>query len=125
VYNNSYKLENNPSYLYSWGVGIESAIYAENNFFKVDDTITPDRLISALKGTAIFDSGTLINDRCEGGETDIVQAFNALNDPDLTEDVGWAPTLFTELQSTKRVPTTVRNGAGPIGCDGSDGDHGR
>ncbi len=36
VYNNYYKIEKVPNYVYSWGVGIESAIYAENNFFKTD-----------------------------------------------------------------------------------------
>ena len=41
-----------------WGVGIESAIYAENNFFKTDKTVTPDQFISRLNGTAIFEAGT-------------------------------------------------------------------
>ena len=58
VYNNYYKIERLPTYGYSWGVGIESAIYAENNFFKTDKTVTPDQFISRLNGTAIFEEGT-------------------------------------------------------------------
>ena len=47
VYNNYYKIDNPDNYVYSWGVGIESAIYAENNFFWVNpgSGITPDRFI--------------------------------------------------------------------------------
>jgi pectate lyase len=44
VYNNYYWPKNSENYQYSFGVGRESAIYAENNFFRTDDSITPDRL---------------------------------------------------------------------------------
>jgi pectate lyase len=113
VYNNYYKIENAPAYGYSWGVGFESAIYAENNFFETDKTLTRDRLIERLNGTAIFESGTEIDGRCEK-EGALVLAWNAVNDPDLSDAVGWAPSLFSELQATKRVPVSVKNGAGPF-----------
>ena len=61
VFNNYYKVQDPPSYVYSWGVGIESQIFAENNFFRTDDTITPDQLIERLNGIAIQASGTLVN----------------------------------------------------------------
>ena len=50
VYNNYYKIERLPTYQYSWGVGIESAIYAEDNFFKTDKTVR--RISSSSVSTA-------------------------------------------------------------------------
>jgi pectate lyase len=114
VYNNYYKIERLPTYGYSWGVGIESATYAQNNFFKTDNNVTPDRFISRLNGTAIFEEGTHVNGTPANNLVDVVAAWNAVNDPDLVETVGWTPTLFLELQPTKRVPSSVQNDAGPF-----------
>ena len=112
VYNNYYRIEQLPTYGYSWGVGIESAIYAQNNFFKTE-TVTPDRFISRLNGTMIFEEGTHLNGTPPGNQVDVVAAWNAVNDPDLVETVGWTPTLFLEIQPTQTVPS-VQSGAGPF-----------
>lgn len=114
VYNNYYKIEKVPYYVYTWGVGIESAIYAENNLFKTDKSITPDMFIEAYKGTAIHESGTYVNGTPDKNLVDILAAYNAVNDPDLSPDVGWAPTLFLEIQPTGKVPSAVQNDAGPF-----------
>lgn len=114
VYNNYYKVERNPTYGYSWGVGIESAIYAENNFFKTDKTVTVDQFIERLNGTAIYESGTYLNGTPPKNLVDVVLAWNGVNDPDLTEEVGWTPTLSLEVQDTGRVPSTVQSQAGPF-----------
>lgn len=39
----------------------ESAIYAEDDFFRTDKNVTPDQLISLVKGTAIHATGTLLD----------------------------------------------------------------
>lgn len=114
VYNNYYKIVNNPRYGYSWGVGIESKIYAENNYFQTDQSITPDQLIKVYKGTAIHESGTRLNGTPGGGFTDLLAAYNAANDPDLSGNVGWTPTLFTEIQDAQRVVPAVESGSGPF-----------
>jgi pectate lyase len=114
VYNNYYKIERLPGYVYSWGVGIESAIYAENNFFKTDKAVTPDQFIGRFNGTAIFESGTQVNGTPEKNLVDVVAAWNAVNDPDLSTTVGWAPSLFTPIQATRRVPAAVQSDAGPF-----------
>jgi pectate lyase len=120
VYNNYYKIDHPETYVYSWGVGKESSIYAQNNFFRVDKhaDITPDRFITVLNGTAIFEEGTLLNSpsrsKRHGGEVDVVAAYNALYDPDLVEDVGWTPTLFIDLMDTRHVMPAVESGAGPF-----------
>lgn len=114
VYNNYYKIERLPEFQYSWGVGIESAIYAENNFFRTDRSVTPDRFIARFNGSAIFASGTLVNGTPAKNLVDVVAAWNAVNDPDLGTDVGWAPSLFGVIQPTNKVPSAVQNDAGPF-----------
>jgi pectate lyase len=114
VYNNYYWLKQAPSYVYSWGAGIESAIYAENNFFKVDETFTPDRLITAFRGTAIHESGTYVNGISDKHLVDVLAAYNAAIDPDLGSDVGWTPTLFTEVEPIGKVLSGVQSSTGPF-----------
>jgi pectate lyase len=114
VYNNYYKIVNNSGYGYTWGVGIESKIYAENNYFQTDQSIAPDQLIKVFKGTAIHESGTRMNGTPGGGVTDVLAAYNAVNDPNLSGDPGWAPTLFLEIDETQRVVPAVESGSGPF-----------
>jgi pectate lyase len=127
VYNNLYRIRELPTYGYSWGVGVHFTpippeppvppgvgIYAENNFFQTDDTVTPDMFIERFNGTAIHATGTLLNGRRTQHMVDVVAAWNELNDPDLATDVGWTPTLFTAIDPTKSVPLQVGLRAGPF-----------
>jgi pectate lyase len=104
LYNNFYRIANPSSYVYSWGVGIQSAIIAENNFFVAEQGLTPDVFIERFNGTAIDESGTLLNGVLNRNRVDLVAAYNAANDPDLLSDVGWTPTLFKEIHPTWSVP---------------------
>jgi pectate lyase len=114
VYNNLYRIANPASYVYSWGVGIQSAIVAENNFFVADPSVTADEFIERFNGTAIDESGTLLNGLLKGNRVDVVAAYNAVNDPDLSTSAGWTPTLFDEIQATQSVPALVlRSGPQP------------
>jgi len=118
IYNNYYKIGNAENYVYSWGVGIQSAIYAENNFFRVNPStgITPDEFIERLNGTAIFETGTMLNSPSQSGqhEIDVLAAYNRVNDPDLLDGVGWTPLLFVDLMETQDVMPAVESGAGPF-----------
>ena len=118
IYNNYYKIGNPENYVYSWGVGIQSAMYAENNFFRVNPStgITPDMFIERLNGTAIFETGTMLNSPSQSGQhsLDVLEAYNAVNDPDLLDGVGWTPSLFVDLMETQDVPPAVESGAGPF-----------
>jgi len=97
---------------------IESAIYAENNFFWVNPSagITPDMFIERLNGTAIYESGTMLNSPSQSGwhTVDVLAEYNAVNDPDLLSDVGWTPTLFIDFLETQDVIPAVESGAGPF-----------
>jgi pectate lyase len=118
VYNNYYLIRNPESYVYSWGVGIQSRIYAEQNFFEVHRhaDVTPDRFLSVLNGTAIFATDTQLNARSRSGRhiVDVVALYNEVNDPDLSTDVGWTPALFVDLIPAREVPQAVHGGAGPF-----------
>jgi pectate lyase len=119
VYNNYYKVTNPQNYQYSWGVGIQSKIYAENNFFCTDtgkeEFVSPQRFITRLNGTAIHESGTLLYSGQLGYHfVDVLAEYNAVNDPDLGNDVGWVPTLFDEIQSAAAAETAVTRKSGPI-----------
>ena len=110
VYNNLYKIVNTPNYGYSWGVGIESQIYAENNYFKTDDKVALDKIIGNYKGTAIYASGTRVNDK----DLDVLAAHNAANETKITGKVDWKPTLVTKVEPVESVISTVESGTGPI-----------
>ncbi len=82
VYNNFYDVRNTPKYQYSWGVGIESAIYAEENFFLAPRSFTPDQILDRFNGTALSASGTLLVGPPVRNPVDVIAAWNASNDPD-------------------------------------------
>ena len=121
VYNNYYEVLNAPSsgfipsYQYSWGVGVESAIFAQNNAFRLRG-VTPDQIIRRFNGTKIGVSGTVIN--APDNEVDVLAAYNAVNTPPLLPDPGWTPTLFTSMDPAGSVPALVTCVAGDVTRNG-------
>ncbi len=112
VYNNCYNVSQGSDYYYSWGVGVESAIYAENNYF--DSSVIPDQFIAGLGGTMIHESGTFVNGHSNKNLTDVLAAYNATHDPDLSGEVGWVPTLYTKIYPTQSLPGLVPASSGPF-----------
>jgi pectate lyase len=121
VYNNYYEVLNSassgaiPSYQYSWGVGIESAIWAQNNAFRLRG-VTPDQIIRRFVGTKIGVSGTVIN--APDNVVDVLAAYNAVNTPALLSDPGWTPTLFPSMDPAGSVPALVTCVAGDVTRNG-------
>ena len=76
--------------------------------------MTPDAFIENFGGTVIFEEGTMVNGKTPAYRVDVVGAYNAVNEPDLSEAVGWTPTLFTEIHPTQAVPGLVSGFAGPF-----------
>jgi pectate lyase len=97
VYNNYYTTAvSGPfEFSYSWGVGVESSLYAENNFFSFSAGTDPAAVIADFDGTAISERGTWARtgDRGFGKPISLLDAYNAVNDPPLGDDVGWTPEL--------------------------------
>ncbi|HEY0504366.1 MAG TPA: hypothetical protein VGD42_12850 [Lysobacter sp.] len=116
VFNNQYTLttEGAQTYAYSWGVGIESKLFAQNNHFLVPSAVTPDLIAEHFNGTALFEEGTLRNGVSRHAHVDVVDAYNAVNSVPLSRDVGWTPTLYRRIDPTVVVPIAVILGAGPL-----------
>ena len=118
VYDNLY-VATDDLYQYSLGVGVESSIYAENNYFRLGADVPPADVIHYWKGTKITAIGSLVQ---AGGNrpapTDLVAAYNAAYDPDLAPDAGWTPTLRTRVDPAWLVPLVVTAAAGSshLGC---------
>jgi pectate lyase len=113
LYNNLYDVRDTPTYNYSWGVGIESAIYAEENVFIADRNFAVDRIIDRFNGTALSVSNTLVIGPRVRNPVDVIAAWNEVNDPDLGFDAGWVPTLDHELLPAWTTPILVPLLAGP------------
>jgi pectate lyase len=112
LYNNMF-VATDEDYSYSIGVGVESAVYAQNNFFVLGGDVAAGDVIRYWKGTRITAIGSLVS---AGGRlprpVDLVAAHNAAYDPDLSPDAGWTPTLRRRLDPTVAVPLVVLTSAG-------------
>ena len=118
VYNNAYTATDE-DYQYSLGVGVESSIYAENNFFRLGSAVAPADVIHYWKGTKITEIGSVVQlPGARPAPFDLLAAYNAAYDPDLLPDAGWTPVLRTRVDATALVPAIVAltAGAGRLGC---------
>jgi len=114
IFNNLYAIEDPEAYSYSWGVGIQSQIYAQNNYFRTSAAIAPADVIDRLNGTAIYAAGSFVNGKSKAFEVDLVAAYNAAHTPDLVPTVSWTPTLFVTIHPTQAVEGLVSGSAGPF-----------
>ncbi|WP_428965299.1 pectate lyase family protein [Micromonospora fluostatini] len=113
IYNNYYRLSGE-GFEYAIGVGVQSAVYAQNNYFTLGSGITAADLLYDWSGTAITTRGNWVHEagRLPRG-VDLVAAYNAQHDPDLSPDAGWTPTLRTgPVLPAPLVPLTVQALAG-------------
>lgn len=112
VYDNLYVIPDARTYVYSWGVGVQSHTFAQNNFFQTVAGIDPGSFVTVFGGTALHATGTFVNGLAPANGTDVLAAYNATHDPDLSADVGWTPTLFDRIDPTRLVPFLVTEQAG-------------
>lgn len=113
IYDNLYIATGEETYGYSIGVGFESSIYAENNYFLRSADLGDGDLIKYWKGTRITAKGTLVQVGSRlPRPVDLVAAYNAAYDPDFAPDAGWVPTLRPRLDPTVLVPVIVKAAAG-------------
>jgi pectate lyase len=94
VYNNLYRVPVAEPYSYSWGVGVQSAIYAENNYVAFGAGVAPDSFVYDWGGTAMTEKGTWARvGAAWPTPVSLLAAYNATHDPDIATDAGWTPTL--------------------------------
>ncbi len=108
VYDNYYNEGKNPNFLYALGVGIDSQIYAQNNYYRLPAGFLVGNVIGYYNGTAIHTEGDLVN----GKPVDLLAAYNAINTPTLSGNVGWTPTYYLHIDPTSRVPELIERYAG-------------
>jgi pectate lyase len=94
VYNNLYRVNRDTNYHSTLGVGFESQIYAENNYFEFSPMYGPMEVIDGKKGTQITAVGNCWKETDQCLPTDFVAEWNAKFDPDLKADAGWKPTRY-------------------------------
>jgi len=93
IYNNYYRLAGD-GFQYAWGVGVQSSIYAENNYLALNDGIAAADVLYDWGGTAITEKGNWVQDgRRLPRPVNLLDAYNASHDPDLGPDSGWKPAL--------------------------------
>ncbi len=108
VYDNLYRASDADRFIYALGVGVQSAIYAENNFVQTSADIPLDAYVFNWGGTVMTERGTLA--RIGTGPirpVNLLAAYNASFDPDIAPDAGWVPTLRVRLDPTIAVPILV------------------
>jgi pectate lyase len=108
VYNNYYSETTNSAFLYALGVGISSQIFAQNNYYSLPPVFAASSIFMVFKGTMIHSEGDIVN----GKSLDLVAAYNAANDPDLSGSVGWTPQFHLQIDPTPLIPDLVRRYAG-------------
>jgi pectate lyase len=108
VYNNYYDQAANAAFLYALGVGVDSQIFAQNNYYLLPTGFSAANIIGYYKGTAIHSEGDLVN----GVPVDLLAAYNAAATTPLSGDVGWTPQFHLQIDPTQLVPDIVRHFAG-------------
>ncbi|CAM3236234.1 polysaccharide lyase family 1 protein [Leuconostoc rapi] len=104
MYNNYYSATNSSVYkfMYGFGVGKQSQIYAQNNVFDIPTAATKD-IAKVFGGSNLTESGTLLN----GQKVTGIATLNKLS------PASWTPQYKNMLQDPAAAKTTVSNGAGP------------
>ncbi len=130
LYNNLYVVREGDGWDYSWGLGVEATIYAENNYFHIEGTEgsrTPDNIIKDYRYTdksvtpaktyvgTIYVGETCVNGPSSDDRIDVLALYNARNpSKTLSWDGSWQPTLFGLIHPTEAVPALVWHQAGPF-----------
>nr|MDT0663265.1 pectate lyase [Micromonospora sp. DSM 115978] len=93
LYNNYYRVPAE-GFQYAIGVGVQSSVYAENNFFALDRGVDVATMLYDWGGTAITEKGSWVRtERSKARPTSLLAAYNAANETALGADAGWQPTL--------------------------------
>lgn len=101
VYDNLYRISGDTNYYSSWGVGAESRLYAENNYFELSAGFGPMEVIDVKKGTALTAVGNCWTEKAVCEPTDFIALWNSRFDPDLKSDAGWTPVLYGEARGAE------------------------
>ncbi|AOS64929.1 pectate lyase family protein [Actinoalloteichus hymeniacidonis] len=111
IYNNHYVIREGEGYLYSYGVGVESAIRSDRNFFRMSGVPAGD-VIYNWGGTTVHSTGDMVADDRGRRRVDLRAAHNDAHGGELSDAVGWNPTRHTRIWPAVAVPALVNAKAG-------------
>lgn len=120
VYNNYYRVTDEETFEYAWGVGVFSAIYAENNYVVRSADVPLDAIVFDWRGTApgsMTEVGSLVQvGSNKPTPVNFLAEFNLTHEPDIGTDAGWTPTLrAAPPDPTADVPKLVKTaGSGKL-----------
>ncbi|MEU0391754.1 pectate lyase [Streptomyces sp. NPDC006208] len=96
-------------YAYSFGIGIESQLFAEKNAFTLPAGVGAGKILKKWKEAPVTAEHNYVN----GKPVDLVAVHNAeLPEETLQSGAGWTPTLRTRVDHPKAVPGVVGHRAG-------------
>jgi pectate lyase len=108
VYNNLYVIPDAEHHVYSWGVGVRSKLWIEDNAVVAADGVSPADLLLSWGGTEVHVGATLFN----GEVVDALAAYNASVASPLAHYEGPAPVLYGKRHPLPAVEAVVRAKAG-------------
>jgi pectate lyase len=112
VYNNYYEVPDAETFVYALGVGVQSQIFAEGNYYRLGRAVSPAALLYNWGGTAITTRNDVLRVGGSVKPVNLVSVYNAANDPDFTPDAGWTPTMHTRIDPAVSVRLSVSQKAG-------------
>ncbi|MBT9369063.1 hypothetical protein [Rhizobium sp. CSW-27] len=97
-----------PVFRSGFGIGKDSAIYSENNYFEIRNGGIGEAAV-VQGGTRFVDRGSMVN----GQAADFAAALNSDPKKPISPDLGWTPTLYGKPPvPAAEVPAYVRANAG-------------
>lgn len=114
AYNNHFVVDeaSRITYQYSFGVGVQSHLWAEANAFTLSSDVDPAKIIAHWNGTEI----TTIDNTINGRKVDLRAAYNAgaPATKQLAADTTWQPVLRTRVHPAQAVPAILKGNVGPV-----------
>ncbi|MFF6876297.1 polysaccharide lyase family 1 protein [Streptomyces sp. NPDC012474] len=108
-YNNHFVVTKDQPYVYSFGIGIESRLYATHNAFTLPKGVSAALTLKKWKEAPLTAENNYVN----GRRTDLIAVHNAeIPEETLQSGAGWKPTLRTQVNPPQAIPRLVDRGAG-------------
>ncbi|WP_171133961.1 pectate lyase [Streptomyces sp. Z423-1] len=108
-YNNHFVVTKDQSYGYTFGIGIESRLYATDNAFTLAPGVSVGKVLKKWKEAPLTAENNYVNGRL----TDLIAVHNAeIPGETLQSGAGWKPTLRTHVHPPQAIPWLVDHRAG-------------
>ncbi|GAA2620065.1 pectate lyase [Streptomyces vastus] len=113
VYNNHFAVTKDQKYGYTFGIGIDSHLYATHNAFSLAPGVSAAKTLKKWKDAPLTAENNYVN----GKLTDLIAVHNAeIPEETLRSGAGWTPTLRAQVHPPQSIPWIVdhRAGAGRV-----------